>query len=154
MRILWFQLGEQDYVAVTPQDISASEQRFRTNTAEVWCAEVKLLCLRRRSGIEAERTITVSNLPDGDGKAEGSGRLSVLLPAVDPGLFCLPPHGHGCGPIHTRDCGSSIFLLGLERAGISCANDCHTLVEATLNFLFTHYVNFGNTPVNGSKYTH
>ena len=34
MRILWFQLGEQDYVAVTPQDISASEQRFRTDTAE------------------------------------------------------------------------------------------------------------------------
>ena len=47
----------------------------------------------------------------------------------------------------TQDCGSSVFLLGLERQGINCADDCHTLVEATLNFLFTHYVKFGNTPV-------
>lgn len=54
----------------------------------------------------------------------------------------------------TRDCGSSVFLLGLEREDISCADNCHTLVEATLNFLFTHYVRFGTTPVNGSEYTH
>ena len=35
----------------------------------------------------------------------------------------------------------------------SCAKDCHTSAEVTLNFLFKHYPKFGSTPVNDSKYT-
>ena len=62
----------------------------------------EVLCLVQALGIEAEGTITVLNLPGGDSKVKGSGRLSMLLLAVDPCLLCLPPHGHSCGPIHTR----------------------------------------------------
>ena len=143
MRIVWFQLGERDYVAVTPQDISAWEQRFRTDTAEE-CG------VRRRS-------CCVCAGARGSGPKEPSP--SPTCPTVTAKQEAL--EGRPCSSrqwtqvfIHTRDSGSPVFLLGLEREGVSSAEDCHTLVEATLNFLFTHYVNFGNTPVNGSKYTH
>ena len=105
MHILWFQLGEQDYVAVKKKKKPSRYQCFRTKVYDkhrTSPAQVRCCVWYRRSGIEAEGTITVLNLPGGDGKVKGSGRLSMLLLAVDPCLLCFPPHGHSCGPIHTR----------------------------------------------------
>lgn len=135
-----------------PQDISASEQRFTTNTAQVlhrWGAVsgtgAQVLRLKEPSRSWTCLVVT-AKWKVLEGCPCSSWQWTHVFSAYHPMATAVVPS--------TQDCGSSVFLLGLEREGINCADDCHTLVEATLNFLFTHYVKFGNTSVNGSKYTH